>query len=237
MAEEKPSALRLVGMEYLNPESLLDLSIALRRYLIGENTLVSAEVLPRGMSAALVTHLRNLHVSWYTLDFCTLNISDLKALDSRQDLSYCENLLRLVRAYRLTNFTVVLHVGLPSQNTSSLRDSLQRAADLGAGAICLRPEARPADGVDTEELLREGKTFAAGLGYACVSDGDEVRLVLPPYREAYGRVICPPEEQLGIGCGAVTRLEGMSLRNTDDVKLYLAHVGEPDILLQSLETV
>ena len=233
--EAKPTVLRLIGTEYLNPDSLLDVSIALHRYLIGENTGVYAEVLPRGMSAALVSCLRNLCVGWYTLDFHTLNISDLKASGGRQDLSYYENLKRLIQTYRLTNFTAVLHVGIPSQNASSLQDSLQRAADLGAGAITLRPETAPAEGVDTEELLCKGKTFAESLGYECVLDGEEIRLALPSFREEYLLACCPAEEQLGIGCDAVTRLEGMSFRNTDDPQLYIAHVGEPDILMRSME--
>ena len=232
--EEKPAVLRLIGTEFLNPENLLDVSIALHRHLIGEDTRVYAEVLPRYMSAALVGYLGNLRVGWYTLDFRTLNISDLKAAGGRQDLSYYENLLRLIRTYGLNNFTAVLHVGIPSQNASSLQDSLRRAADLGAGAICLRPEAEPAEGVDTEALLHSGKNIAEGFGYECVFSGDEIRLALPSCREAYLQAICPAEEQLGIGCGAVTRLEGLSLRNTDDVALYIAHVGEPDVIMRSI---
>ena len=231
---EKPSVLRLVGTEHLDPDSLLDVSIALHRHLIGESTRVYAEVLPRRMSAALVSYPRNLRVAWYTLDFYTLNISDLKASGSKQDLSYCENLLRLLQSFQLTRFTAVLHVGIPSQNASSLQDSLQRAADLGAGAISLKPEAVPAEGVEVRELLCKGKQFAESLGYECVFDGEEVRLALPSCRVEYREAIAAADEQLGIGCGAVTRLEGLSFRNTDDVPLYVAHVGEPDILMQSI---
>jgi len=218
------AAVMLKGMCCLASEDAADIAIAIKKGFELSDACIIAELLPDRTNMGIMTVLRNLGVDWYVLESGSLNAVDLKTLKGVNDLTLYGNIKRLFSVLDMHNYSVVLNTNIAGETEASLQDSLARAIALEAGAIELRGGG---------ELQEKGAAFCRAAGYEPLA-AEKCVLALPQYRAMAEEAYSSCTEQIGIGCGAVTRLEGMCLRNTDDAQLYIAHVGEPDIIMQSV---
>ena len=248
-AEDVPSIIHLYGAYHLGDAELEDLFIAVRKVMDLSQTEIVVEMAPHRMSTGNMTVFRNARASSYRIDFGTFNIVDFKALNRGYDIQVYHMIHKLLRSYQMHNVTAVLYCGVPGQNEISLQDSIGRALELEPDGVCLKPYSSAGAGMslidgqqmcgagEGDDMITKLQSYGASLlekaGYQQTVPGEFVRQGVS-YRYLQDEA---PETIWGLGCGAITQIDGIRMQNTSDLDQYIQYAGDVEKCASYLGTV
>jgi len=224
LGDVKPEIMFLKGLPHLSVGELDETALCIKKSFDLKEMKIVAGLIPERTSTAVMTTLRNLRVNWYTMDCGSLNYVDLKALRGSNDLSIYGNLQRLFGFLEMNNFTVILYTDIKGETKASLQDSVNRAIELGAGAIELRSS-------DNANLITFGSEYLLSKGYVRANTEAKIVFALPRFAAELEDYYASSAEQYGMGCGAVTKLDGIKAKYTDDAGLYIANIENPNAIM------
>ncbi|MCD7819103.1 MAG: hypothetical protein LUH07_08645 [Lachnospiraceae bacterium] len=189
-----------------------------------ENAQWIIDMLPYEMSAASLTVLRNAHINILHLNTGTCQMKEFNLLKRPYYYAAFDGALSLISMYQQQNISIGLLAGLPGQTEESLVRSLQYALKAQPMQISLQACSPDAEGLfsntaDKQLALSGLQRYGSGWNYALPSC-ERIE-----YLSAADHADC-----IGFGVGAITRLEGSSYRNTENLSIYLAYSTEPQII-------
>ncbi len=237
---------------HFRPECLSLLGPGLLDNLLGKlETLLPAdartewvvEAMPGELSRELLYVLQTRHkVDRSVLELMGQRREELKQLRRPYTENVAQSALLRLGAEPVRGLDISYALGLPGQSPEALAEDLAALLPLAAGQISLKryhdrrlsPAAQReyAEETDWAALIEAAASALGAGGYR------RAGRTLHVAREGMLRRECGPEagrwSVMGFGVGAVTRLDGLSCRNTCDYDLYLEHSDDPSVIAELL---
>ena len=146
-----------------------------------------------------------------------IHLRDLDELHPPYRVSDIQNAVLFLDKFGMNNVSVSLVYGLPGQTEASWRQTLRKALDLEPYEVAVSPVS-PADG---EGLAQERQralyeVAAALLGERGLVEYAVGRFARAAGESAYVKALASGADAVGVGLGAVSCVDGMAWRNTDD---------------------
>ena len=203
---------------------------------VSERTQWVIDVMPNEMSAAALTVLRNAHLDVIHMGVMTCRMKEFALLNRPYYFAAFDGAISMLTMCRQRGVSIELLTGIPGQTERTLEESVSYAMKAQPEQISLRPyrSCEREEDKEREELLLQAaeaclgkfgmERYGIGMDYA-LPGKERTEFVL----EAQG---C---NRIGFGAGALTRLDGYTYRNTENLELYLAHSAEPRYIACGLE--
>ena len=234
LAEYEIASISLSQATELNEAGLEEVFLTLRKTVDLSRAAKTVTVAPEKLSTANMTAFRNARIDHYRIDFGALNYVDFRTLNRPYDFRVHGSVRELLSQYDMHNFMVILYVGLPGQKSVSLQDSIQRALEMESEGVSLMVvDNRDAAGGEAKELLEFGVRFLEQAGYEQGNYDQTAQGRLSSYDFVRGGASScsvdtdkKPATIWGIGCGAITQIDGIRMQNTTDVDRYIQYAGD-----------
>ena len=230
-----------------------------RWYVFADDTEVTLNVHPGMVSAETLDACRRGRVTRLAVDYCTGDAFESEAIQRFLPPSAMDVTARILKGSKLL-LSFDLITGLPGQSRESLRKTLEKVCAYGASEIVLHPfklipgtlfsekeaprlavsrsprKALP-DAQQRDELMAFAGLWLEDHGFSrTLPAGEDGRtaFAISGLGSGYHQMISRGCAQLGFGCGAVTRMDGIEAFNTGDLDRYIQYSPDP---LRIVETV
>jgi oxygen-independent coproporphyrinogen-3 oxidase len=223
-------ALRLSGgnATVMSPDLLGDLLKTAREILpLAQGAEVSVDTQPLTVGTPSLTGIAAGRPNRMELMMRSGNDEELRALGCPHTMQNVKNAVLFFNRFHVNNFGLTVDLGIPGQTADSWRNTLHACTIIRPAHIRMQvPDIRDEEGLPGEEfrfkLYHQGCAFLKENGYLQYSAGD---FCLPQHACRYRLAELDGVFCLGLGLGAVSRLDGYLTRNTNNLSIYLTYAG------------
>ncbi|OUO92458.1 hypothetical protein B5F40_00735 [Gordonibacter sp. An230] len=158
-----------------------------------------------------------------------IHLRDLNELHPPYRVQDIQNAVLFLGKFGMNNVSVSLVYGLPGQTEASWRQTLRKALDLEPYEVVVSPVS-PADGKGLAQRRQRAlyETAAALLEEHGLAEYAVGRFARAVGESAYVKALAFGADAAGVGLGAVSCVDGMAWRNTDDFEAYCAGSDDPE---------
>ena len=214
----------------VSPDQLGELMRLIRAELpMAHGAEMALEAIPNTVGVPSLTGWGQGKPSRVELRVGAIHLRDLDELHPPYRVSDIQNAVLFLDKFGMNNVSVSLVYGLPGQTEASWRQTLRKALDLEPYEVAVAPVS-PADG---EGLAQERQralyeVAAALLGERGLVEYAVGRFARAAGESAYVKALASGADAVGVGLGAVSCVDGMAWRNTDDFEVYCAGSDDPE---------
>lgn len=224
-------ALRLSGgnATVMSPDLLGDLLKTAREILpMAHGAEVSVDTQPLTVGTPSLTGIAAGRPNRMELMMRSGNDEELRALGCPHTMQNVKNAVLFFNRFHVNNFGLTVDLGIPGQTANSWRNTLHACTIIRPAHILMQvPDIRDAVGMPDEELrfqlYLQGCAFLKENGYLQYAAGN---FCLPQHACRYCLAELDGVFCLGLGLGAVSRLDGYLTRNTNNLSIYLTYAGD-----------
>ena len=186
--------------------------------IYSDSTHVSMRILPSQLSAAALTVLRNAGVNELIMETCTCRSREFAHLERPYYFSAFDGAVSLLTMYRQEGVHHELLAGIPEQTGNTIKETIDYVLKSDPSGIILKSFIENENSKElikaaSQELIDAGMTEYKPYCYA-----------FPGKEHHY--LLNEDTDLIGFGVCALTSLDGMKYRNTDNIYVYIAHSGE-----------
>ena len=224
-------AVRLGGgsASVMSPDLLGETLSLLRHTLpVAPGAEVSYDALPNTIGTPSLTGISAGRPTRVELMMRSGDDAELRALDCAFTVQNTRNALLFLHRFCMNNVGLTLSYGIPGQTDISWHNTLHAAVIAAPQHICVDPLAvTDAEGMPDEEarfaMYAHACEFLGENGYAQYAAG---RFCRPGHEYLFDALRRNGTEIVGMGVGAVTLLDGVMTRNTNNCALYVKNSGD-----------
>lgn len=227
-------AIRLSGgsATVMSPDLLGDLLRTVREILpVAAGAECSVDAHPLTIGTPALTGIATGHPNRMELNLCSANEAELQAVACTHSIQHVNNAMRFFGKFHINNIGLRIALGIPGQTEASWHNTLHACAIFHPAHIRVERLQIQDDG---EGLAHPNHEACLSLyGHACKYLKENGYLhygsglfCLPRHASRLDLLKMNAAEQIGLGLGAVTLLDGYLTRNTNNLSIYLAHAGD-----------
>ena len=213
----------------MSPDLLGGVLRTVRQHLpVVQGAEVSYDSLPITIGTPSLTGIASGHPNRTELMMRSQNDDELRALGCTHTAQDIRNAMLFLAKFHLNNVGLTLNYGIPGQTMQSWHNSLHTAVILQVGHITAEPLAvTDAEGMPSEEerfaMFRYACEYLPQNGYTMYAAGCFAR---PGYEYRARAMEWNGDEIIGMGVNGGSVYDGLAVRNTNNLKLYIQNAGD-----------
>lgn len=221
------------GPSIMNPDQLGQLMRVVRTTLpMAHGAEVSLEALPNTVGVPSLTGWGQGKPNRIELQVGAIHLRDLAELERPYRVSDIQNAVLFLDKFGMNNVSLSLTYGIPGQTPESWKQTLRMSLDLEPTEVVVSP-VTPADGAGLaegaqQELYEVASEELETAGFEEYAVG---RFARGAGESAFVKALAAGADVVAVGLGAVSCVDGLTWRATDDFKEYCAASAEPERVL------
>jgi len=226
-------AVRLSGgsATVMSPDLLGDLLSTVRKVMpVAHGAEVSFDAHPLTIGTPALTGIANGQPNRAELMMRSSLDSELQALGCAFTMQHVQNAMLFFHRFRMNNVSLTVNYGIPGQTLDTWHNTLRACLIMSTGHIRVCPlDVTEAPGMpsaqEREEMRAHAHEVLTAEGYHAYTDTD---YALPGHESVGLQLRQSGCEYLGLGVDGRSRQGGYLFRNTNNLRLYMQHAGNPE---------
>ena len=224
-------AVRLGGgsASVMSPDLLGETLSLLRRTLpMAPGAEVSYDALPNTIGTPSLTGIASGHPTRVELMVRSIHDDELSALGCPFTAQDVRNAMLFLGRFHVNNIGMTIHYGIPGQTDVSWHNTLHACAIMRPAHILVEPLAvTGAEGMPSDDaryaMYAHACEFLRASGYIHYAAG---HFCLPGHEYLFDALRLNGTPFVGMGVNALSLLEGVMTRNTNNLPLYVKNAGD-----------
>lgn len=231
-----------------SPGGLQEILRAVRKHFcLAEDVQISLQTMPGDYSRALMQKMRDCGVNHWIIGMQTAELAEHNLLQRPYKYDALTMVDAALKNFNLRDLSFDLLYGIPKQTLRSWQNTLNKALYYAPDHISLYPlriekgtaleqsilqgELMPYTEEQQRELYLAARELLINLGYYQYSRFDFAK---PGHENRFRLGQMNGIQQLGIGYGAVTLLDGVTYTNGHSLREYLEHSNDLSVIANNL---